>query len=328
MIRNQWYAILESKEVHKGKLLGVIRMGERLVLWRNKENEVVCLLDRCAHRGVALSKGKLVCENEHVQCPFHGLQFDSKGKCTVIPSRGKNAPVPPNFKVTSYTTREQHNFIWIWWGEPRDHYPELPWFEDVDDSFHYFTLKDPWKTHYSRCIENQLDVSHLWIVHHNTIGRGNRRVSDGPYTEFSDNIEKIWVSNRKENGEISILPADIQKPNRPSLVQFRFPSVWQNKFSDIARIIIAFVPVDEENTILYLRFIQKITRIPIFRGIISLFGRFFSKIIAHQDKRVVETQIPKKTELKMIDGDNLFPADHPIVIYRRIRQQLKENSNS
>jgi phenylpropionate dioxygenase-like ring-hydroxylating dioxygenase large terminal subunit len=328
MIRKQWYAILESKEVPKGKLLGVLRLGENLVLWRKNDGTVVCLKDRCSHRGVALSKGNIVCDGNEVQCPFHGLQFDNTGKCTVIPSRGEKALVPSNFNITSYPTREAYNFIWIWWGEPQENYPDLPWFEDVDDKFHYFTLKDPWKTHYSRCIENQLDVAHLWIVHATTIGRGNRKVSDGPYVEVKKNLEKIWVANRKENGEISILPKDMKKPDHPGIIRFLFPTIWQNKFSDKARIIIAFVPVDEDNTLLYLRFIHKITRIPVFRGIISLFGRYFSKIIAHQDRRVVETQIPKKTELIMPDGDNLFPADHPIIIYRRIREELKLKCNS
>ncbi|MBN2157595.1 MAG: aromatic ring-hydroxylating dioxygenase subunit alpha [Candidatus Lokiarchaeota archaeon] len=324
MIFNQWYAILESSEVKKGKLLGVIRFGEKLLFWRTHEGEIACIKDRCAHRGAALSKGKLVSNSQEVQCPFHGLHFDRTGKCTIIPSRGEKAFIPSNFKVESYYIREAHNFIWIWWGIPQDRYPDIPWFDDVDDKFHYYTLKDPWKTHYSRCIENQLDVSHLWIVHHNTIGRGNKKVSDGPYVDFSDNLEKVWVTNRKENGNVSILPSEIEKPPHPSLVQFKFPNMWQNKFSDVARIIIAFAPVDEENTILYLRFIHKMTRIPILRGIISIVGRYFSKIIAHQDRRVVETQLPKITAYKMEDGDNLFPADYPIVIYRRIRDEMKK----
>ncbi len=139
MIWNQWYAILESNEIKYGKPKGVIRLGERLVLWRSREGKITCLRDKCAHRGVALSKGKLVCEDSEIQCPFHGLQFNQNGKCTVIPSRGKNTPVPSNFKVESYQTREKHNFIWIWWGDAQDEYPEIPWFDDVDDEFHYFT---------------------------------------------------------------------------------------------------------------------------------------------------------------------------------------------
>ena len=64
MIRNQWYVVLESKEVRK-KPVGVTRMGEKLVFWRNEAGKVFCAVDRCPHRGVALSIGKL--ENNHLQ---------------------------------------------------------------------------------------------------------------------------------------------------------------------------------------------------------------------------------------------------------------------
>ena len=40
MIPNQWYAILESDEVKKGKPIGVTRMGEKLVAWRDTRGAV------------------------------------------------------------------------------------------------------------------------------------------------------------------------------------------------------------------------------------------------------------------------------------------------
>jgi phenylpropionate dioxygenase-like ring-hydroxylating dioxygenase large terminal subunit len=55
MIPNQWYAILESYEIKKGKVVGVTRMGENLVVWRDSQGFVSIMSDRCPHRGVALS---------------------------------------------------------------------------------------------------------------------------------------------------------------------------------------------------------------------------------------------------------------------------------
>ncbi len=40
MIPNQWYAILESGEVKPGKPVGVTRMGEKLVLWRDEKGQL------------------------------------------------------------------------------------------------------------------------------------------------------------------------------------------------------------------------------------------------------------------------------------------------
>lgn len=48
------------------------------------------------------------------------------------------------------------------------------------------------------------------------------------------------------------------------------------------------------------------------------------RIILGQDKRVVFTQQPKKTELAM--GEKLLQADRPIVTYRQRRKQLIEGT--
>jgi hypothetical protein len=42
--------------------------------------------------------------------------------------------------------------------------------------------------------------------------------------------------------------------------------------------------------------------------------------IAHQDRRIVETQLPKASALRM--GEKLIQADRPIIEYRRRRQEL------
>ena len=103
MIRNQWYAILESNEVKPSRPVGVTRMGEKLVLWRDDKGQIGCMADLCPHRGVALSTGKLVGGN--VQCPFHGFEYDTSGRCTLIPASGKNACATDNarFQTISVT---------------------------------------------------------------------------------------------------------------------------------------------------------------------------------------------------------------------------------
>ncbi len=178
MIPNQWYAILESKEIKKGQIIGVTRMGEKMVAWRNAEGELAVMVDKCPHRGVALSVGKL--SGDCIQCPFHGFEYDTSGTCTLVPANGRGAEPPKALHVRSYPVREEHDFVYIWWGEPRESYPPVPWFESIPDTMVYSTLKDHWANHYSRAIENQLDVVHLPFVHASTIGRGNRTLVNGP----------------------------------------------------------------------------------------------------------------------------------------------------
>ena len=45
-------------------------------------------------------------------------------------------------------------------------------------------------------------------------------------------------------------------------------------------------------------------------------------VILHQDRRVVLTQRPKKTELQM--GENLLRCDKPVLEFRSRRDELKK----
>jgi phenylpropionate dioxygenase-like ring-hydroxylating dioxygenase large terminal subunit len=324
MIPNQWYAVLESREVRKGKLTGVTRMGENLVFWRGQNGQAACLRDQCAHRGAAFSKGTL--QENKVRCPFHGFEYDGSGRCTHIPARGRNARIPEAMQVQTYPLREAHDFIWLWWGQPQEDYPPLPWFEDLDTSFSYGRDGDLWPVHYSRAIENQLDVFHLPFVHDTTIGRGNRVVADGPVTHLEDNHLQVWVTNRQENGQTGKMPREMSEPQGPALLHFLFPHIWMNRLSDDFRIVIAFVPVDNAHTRFYLRYYQRFVRLPILKQIVNWMTVIGSRVILRQDRRVVITQLPVKSWYGM--PERLISADRPIIEYRRHREFLIDTAHS
>jgi len=329
MIRNQWYIILESNEVKPGKLLGTTRMGEKLVLWRDLDGKLSCMKDQCPHRGVALSCGKLI--EGQIQCPFHGFQFNSAGNCTLIPANGKKAAVPKAFQAATYPTYEDQGFIWIWWGEPREKLPPVYFFESIGADMSYATIKDHWATHYSRAIENQLDVVHLPFVHHNTIGRGNRTLVDGPLVQWECetpelNLMNLWVYNRVDDGTPPRKASQLnQQPPRVPSLQFCFPNLWQNWISPDLRVLVAFAPIDEENTMMYLRWYQSFLHTPVLRQIVNWFGSLANLIIERQDKRVVQTQQPKRSGLHT--GEQLIAGDGPVIVYRRKREELLQQNN-
>jgi phenylpropionate dioxygenase-like ring-hydroxylating dioxygenase large terminal subunit len=324
MIPNQWYAILESKEVKQRQLVGVIRMGEKLVLWRDSKGQLSCQSDLCPHRGVALSAGKIL--GDYIQCPFHGFEYDGSGNCHLIPANGLKAVPPKAFHVKTYPVREEHDLIYIWWGEQCIEYPEIPWFDSLGDhEFSYFTIRDHWKNHYSRAIENQLDVVHVPYVHNNTIGRGNQTLVNGPRMNIEENagrhtILNIWFDNEVDRGQPPIRSDKMPEPQAHPLLQFHFPNIWQNWLGDNLRILIVFAPIDQENTMMYIRQYQKIVKLPVLRDIFNYLGAIGNLIIERQDKRVVITQRPKRSELRM--GEKLIPGDGPIIEYRRRREAL------
>jgi phenylpropionate dioxygenase-like ring-hydroxylating dioxygenase large terminal subunit len=319
---------MESKDVMPGIPVSVRRMGEKMVLWRDTQGKLACVSDLCPHRGVALSVGKVL--GDCIQCPFHGFQYDKTGACTIIPANGKNAAIPKAMHVRSYPVKEAHDFIYLWWGEPREDLPPLPWFDSIDESFSYGTIIDPWATHYSRAIENQLDVVHLPFIHRNTIGRGNRTLVNGPVArlvpqEGNSDIINLWVNNEVDHGQQPRRASDLPEPERHPFLQFRFPNIWHNWISDSFRIVAAFVPLNNENTLLILRGYQNRVRIPLLREITNLVYSIGNVVIERQDKEVVITQLPKPSGLHI--GEMMIPGDGPIVLYRRRREELQKEGS-
>ena len=216
--------------------------------------------------------------------------------------------------------RERGGFIWLWWGEPRAELPPLPWFEDIDESFPHGTFRSHWTVHYSRAIENQLDVVHLPFVHHNTIGRGNRTLVEGPVTTWSDDGMRLWVYNKVDDGSRPRRPEEIPAPTDPPRLYLHLPNVWQNWLSDDLRIVAVFAPIDDGNTMLYIRFYQRVVRVPLLRELFCAVGAWGNSVVANQDRRVVITQRPVKSWLRM--DEKLIQGDRPIIEYRRRRQAL------
>ncbi len=325
MIRNQWYVVLESAEVN-ARPVGVTRLGEKMVFWRDVEGVVRAAADHCPHRGVALSVGGI--QDGHLQCPFHGFEFDSSGKCVLIPANGRNGVIPIAMRLNTYPTYESHGLIWLWWGNPAPQ--ELPppdFFDNLDETFYYGSAHDPWAAHYSRVIENQLDVVHLPFIHAKTIGRGNRTVVDGPVVEWKgDKMLYTYVFNRADDGEPPLKPGNLSPKASSSVhLEFIFPNLWQNYISDHVRIVAAFVPVDEEHTLLYLRFYQNFMRLPVLGKLVARLAMPSNVYIAHEDRRVVVTQQPKASGLKI--GEILIQGDLPIIEYRKKRAALQTLSD-
>jgi phenylpropionate dioxygenase-like ring-hydroxylating dioxygenase large terminal subunit len=258
------------------------------------------------------------------QCPFHGFQYDENGRVRLIPANGKAALVPERFRVVSYTAKDMHGFIWIFWGDKTENVSEPVFFEDLNQGFYYSEIRDHWPMHYTRCIENQMDVVHLPYVHHNTIGKGNQTVVYGPKIRWEGNELTWFVKNVVDDGTTLAKAADeMGREEELFSLKIIMPNIWHNIIAEKVRIFAAFAPIDEENTMIYVRFYQSFMPVWGLRHIIGFAGNISSKIILRQDKRVVVTQLPKESFLNM--GENLIAGDRPIAEFRKKREELKKN---
>lgn len=108
-----WLAIGLSQEVTDNPI-AFNRFGFALVLWRNGNGQLNTFDDRCPHRAAKLSLGQIIKDNpqneNHLECPFHGLQFDSDGLCQRDP---EDSQPKPFLRAQKYTTLEKNGTIWL-----------------------------------------------------------------------------------------------------------------------------------------------------------------------------------------------------------------------
>ena len=165
-LKNRWYVAAWNYEITDQPLARTI-MDEPVVFFRDRNGIPAALEDSCAHRYMALSEGQVI--NDHIQCPYHGLEFDRNGYCVLVPGQ-KN--IPPGASVRCYPVAEKWRYIWIWPGDPEladeNLIPDFHWNKDpnwvaVGDYFYV-------KGNYRLLIENLLDLSHVAYVHASTLG--------------------------------------------------------------------------------------------------------------------------------------------------------------
>ena len=100
-----------------------------------------------------------------------------------------------------------------------------------------------------------------------------------------------------------------------------FPNMWLNRVTGKIQILAFFIPVDDKHAIIALRFYNKITGVKAIDKSIAWIGSLANRVVERQDKRVVETQEPKVSALRM--KEKLVAADKPIIEYRKRRDQLQ-----
>jgi nitrite reductase (NADH) small subunit len=71
--------VLGSRRVTRAK-------GIDVALFRNDQDEVFALLDRCPHKGGPLSQG--IVFGQSVACPLHNWTIDLNGGCAKAPDEG------------------------------------------------------------------------------------------------------------------------------------------------------------------------------------------------------------------------------------------------
>lgn len=158
---DQWYALLPANWV-KDAPVGITRLGYRLVVWRDANDEIHVQYDRCPHRGAALSQGHVI--DGLVTCPYHGIQVNPDGTVAKVPAY-PGCQVEGMKGVRTFPSVVKGGCVFAWFGDP-DNPGEVSFPEEFDEpEWSHFICTGPWRGSHLHSFDNLVDPMHGSYLH-------------------------------------------------------------------------------------------------------------------------------------------------------------------
>ena len=167
-VRNRWWPILPSRFVEAGgKPLGIVRLGEQLVLWRSSKGTINVQADRCPHRAVPLSRG--INEGDRLRCNYHGVEVGPDGTVLSVPGQ-PGCPLEGKKAVKTYPSREIAGAIFVWFGDAlhQEAGPFEPPQEITSPEYSSFLCYADWEMPWRYAFDNLMDPMHGTFLHANS----------------------------------------------------------------------------------------------------------------------------------------------------------------
>ena len=242
MLSENWLAVAVSEEIGSETPVAVTANGLHLALFRDKEGIVRAVEDRCPHRRVPLSLGKVI--DGALRCAYHGWTFEGAGgKCVDVPNLGENERVPPSFSVNAYSVTEHEGFVSVW---PSADTPSLsmPFENETQDSWAVETFGSGvaalgYYDYRDLLLDGPQVLFEIPGVRFTDFYLGDALVLDGKITL---DREAEWGSARK--------PVDIKKADRPLVLRTELTldsgqaavRLFDIDEQELARLLISFTP--------------------------------------------------------------------------------------
>ena len=281
-----WYVACQSGDL-SGKPLARTILGTPFVLFRGQDGKASALLDRCPHRNVPLSLGRVV-TGGRLECAYHGWQFEGDGRCSHVPGllmaegKGRRAPAA--------AVREQEGLVWV--------YPEL----DAEPEGEPFALP-PVGRAYARVvrevsvdgslhatIENALDVPHTAFLHRGLFRGGKQNEIRATVRRFAERVEVQYDGEPRPTG----VAGRVLSPGGGTVEhwdRFILPSIAQVEYrlgQDVHFRVTSYCTPESDFRTLMWAVVEFRTRFPA-RAVARLLEPFALRIFG-QDARILRAQ--------------------------------------
>ena len=224
--------------------------GVPLTLFRDDAGRAAAVLDRCPHRNVPLSLGRI--RDGELECRYHGWRFDGGGACRAIPGLCAADTAKRARSVDAYPTLERDGFVWV--------YPDLD-SAPPDEPYRFPHAEDPAYDTVRRtfsvagtmhaAVENALDVPHTAFLHGGLFRGGREPVEiDVVVRQGEKFVEAEYIGEPRPPG----IAGRILAPGGGVVVhhdRFILPSIAQVEYRLEANHLLvtsAWTPVDETTT--------------------------------------------------------------------------------
>eukprot|EP00587_Corethron_hystrix_P003373 CAMPEP_0113314904 /NCGR_PEP_ID=MMETSP0010_2-20120614/10777_1 /TAXON_ID=216773 ORGANISM="Corethron hystrix, Strain 308" /NCGR_SAMPLE_ID=MMETSP0010_2 /ASSEMBLY_ACC=CAM_ASM_000155 /LENGTH=853 /DNA_ID=CAMNT_0000171281 /DNA_START=275 /DNA_END=2836 /DNA_ORIENTATION=+ /assembly_acc=CAM_ASM_000155 len=279
--------------------------GEPIVIYRDKQGELVAMADVCPHRSVPLSMGKV--NDGNLECVYHGWTFGEKGACVDIPTM--HTVDDDGIETTSDCRKllngvtkanmghmravvEHEGLVYVWRGNVLEaDVSLLPTRRKGDmETVPIDTVLD-YNVDYCYVVENNLDSPHLFYLHDGSvppiesIGMMNVNLPKLKLTSFTDHCGMGHLGRLGKNGR----PKKLLRFDPPNVVRHGGVSGFEEEFH--------CVPISNQRTRVLLRqhlprgpILSTVTSVPGLMPILTIIVNSWNYHIALEDSNVMQGQ--------------------------------------
>lgn len=214
-----WQAVALSADVG-ARPRRILFEGSPVVLFRSDKG-IAALFDRCVHRLVELSTGKVV--NGEIECPYHGWRYDGEGLCTAIPG---HVGEMPRYRVRRYGAIERDGVVFVSEGTPEAE-PYLHCMQGQDVLVR--RVRSSTQSTVLDAAENILDATHTHFTHKGLL-RGlsaRRHLVRVDVTGGEGWVEACYTGEERQQGLISRL---LEGERTKTIGRFRHPGIAELEY--------------------------------------------------------------------------------------------------
>ncbi len=297
-------------------------MGTHLVLFRDVQGHAVALEDRCRHRNIPLSQGKVI--NGKIECPYHGWCYHADGNIAEIPANAHLSERVYPVGISSFHCVEQDDYVWVCLSNQPANPKPVPFPNYAESGWVSFHMKTRFNASVDACLENFLDCPHATYVHRGWFRSPTKKKVEATVRTLEDGAEvEYFEEPRVKSAVWSLLSS--KKASMKHTDRFIAPatSTVDYVFSNNVhyKITSSCTPIEKNITEVYTVVTFKVKW---FSHLVRLYFQPLSKLIIRQDVNILQAQADN---VKKFSGEQ-FSVIETDVLYKLIKQwRLAMHSN-